>query len=293
MIGSNQEITMVQINAGLIATLNKKLLLAIIFASIILITALDYFLVTGLNFSIFYTFPIIMCTWYASSQWGYIAALLSVALWFAIELIRQTVYPSVLIPIWEITSRLGYFIIIIRLLVALQKRLRMLEKLSITDHLTGALNSRGFFTAVETHIARARRLGNPVSIAYIDVDNFKKINDTMGHDAGDELLREIVRTIKKNIRKYDILGRFGGDEFVVFFSIENAKSALTAVRKVFNALKNQTKELHMGVSFSIGMVTTKEIPGDIETLIKKADEFMYTVKHSGKNRIFHKEFRIW
>ncbi|RPJ04851.1 MAG: GGDEF domain-containing protein, partial [Spirochaetaceae bacterium] len=111
----------------------------------------------SLNFSIFYTFPIIFCTWFAGNTAGFTASGISVMLWISIEIFRGTTYPSYLAPVWETMVRLGYFLIIVFLLKALKRRFFLLEEMSLTDPLTGALNSRGFIKAIETQTEMARR----------------------------------------------------------------------------------------------------------------------------------------
>jgi diguanylate cyclase (GGDEF)-like protein len=124
-------------------------------------------------------------------------------------------------------------------------------------------------------------------MAYIDLDNFKVINDSLGHAVGDNLLITVSETISSHIRNTDILSRFGGDEFVILLPETPGDAAATFLKKIHDQLNRAMTANNWAVSFSIGAVTYTKPPSSIDEIIKKADMLMYEVKRSGKNRLLH------
>lgn len=153
------------------------------------------------------------------------------------------------------------------------------------DYLTGASNSRGLEEFFELELRKAKRSGQPMTISILDLDNFKKVNDTAGHTAGDKLLRNISHSIQKTIRDIDMLARIGGDEFVVFLPETDSDKAQKVLSRAKTQLESVIPKVSDVVTLSMGVVTFKTPPDSLETALKKADEIMYSVKHSGKNRI--------
>ncbi|AFM12347.1 diguanylate cyclase [Turneriella parva] len=160
---------------------------------------------------------------------------------------------------------------------------------SVTDYLTGAYNRRYFFEAVNSNLSYAQRMRRNLCIAVLDIDFFKKINDEYGHEAGDAVLVHFTNTIRDQIRKYDILARFGGEEFVIqFFDCTIAKCV-----DMLNRVKNKLIETPcitggrtINYTFSAGLASLEEIaPKEpIERLIEQADRRLYHAKETGRNR---------
>ena len=153
------------------------------------------------------------------------------------------------------------------------------------DPLTGLLNRRGLFERAEGELNRSRRTGRPLSIAFIDCDDFKPINDTRGHRAGDDLLASIAAALQSSTRSYDITGRLGGDEFVVIFPETGAEDALPVVERLRDAMLRAARRTAPSLTLSIGVVTFVEAPPAVEDLIHAADVQMYVVKRGGKDGI--------
>jgi diguanylate cyclase (GGDEF)-like protein len=152
--------------------------------------------------------------------------------------------------------------------------------------LTGIANRRLFYEVANTEIVRAHRTPEPFTVMYIDVDNFKTINDTQGHDEGDLLLIAVASTIRHQIRESDTVARLGGDEFSVLFPATGKDAAEVAVRKLKRALTDAV-ETRWPVTFSIGLVTYTTAPESVECVIRQADQVMYEAKKSGKNELRH------
>jgi len=135
------------------------------------------------------------------------------------------------------------------------------------------------------------RSQNPFTIAYLDVDNFKTINDTLGHPEGDLVLKTIVSSLKSKVRNSDLVARLGGDELALFFPDTNQESAQVILSKIQDVLKNEMAKNNWVITFSIGVVTCTFAPSDINELIKAADEVMYSVKRHGKNMVKYSVYK--
>lgn len=174
-----------------------------------------------------------------------------------------------------------------REIARLQIELAQASELMRHDQLTGVLNRKGMDEAVEREIARAKRTGGPLSIAMLDIDNFKLLNDRLGHDAGDSALIHLATVVREAIRPQDVLARYGGEEFVILLpntSLDDAATAMTRVQRELTRrffLHNQEKIL---ITFSCGIaeLETEESPEEGK---KRADNAMYLAKRMGKNRV--------
>jgi len=166
-----------------------------------------------------------------------------------------------------------------------------LEELIVTDPLTGLLNRRGFHIAVENVLARAQRKGEGFAVVYLDLDGFKRVNDSMGHAAGDELLRYVGRQLKSGLRRYDMLARIGGDEFTLLLDgLGNAGDAGRVVEKLLQ-LVSQSHQIggeDFSINASAGIACYPQAGQDAESLLLAADMAMYEAKQSGGKRYhFH------
>lgn len=169
----------------------------------------------------------------------------------------------------------------------LQEAYRRIEELAELDELTGAYNRRCIMRMLEDEVVRARRSDKPCSVALIDLDWFKQINDTHGHPVGDEVLRTFAITMFANIRSVDRFGRYGGEEFLLIMPETTAVAAasiLDRLRLIVGELDWSAFSEGMAVTISAGVAELQpaELP---ETLLTRADEALYTAKETGRNRI--------
>lgn len=265
---------------------SEKCLIVTLVASLFL-GFIDYLMGPELSFSVFYTMPIMLATWYGGKKTGLILAILSACIWLSVDLLTNTEYSSLLVAVWNTLVRLSFFIIIWWLLLVLHEKLILEESLADTDPLTGLANRRFFQEQLEREHARAKRHPEPFTIAYFDLDNFKYVNDTMGHDVGDELLQIVASNLSKSVRSTDFAARLGGDEFSVLFPILDADTATAVLTKLQGELLESMKEKSWPVTFSIGVVTFTQVMDTSRDMIKLVDDLMYEVKKSGKNNIRH------
>lgn len=169
----------------------------------------------------------------------------------------------------------------------LEHELMQVSELVREDQLTGALNRRGLDEAVDVELKRADRNKSPFSVALIDIDNFKKLNDTLGHQAGDRALTHLTQVIKETLRPTDAVGRYGGEEFLILLPGTNLEAAVETIQRLQRDLTkkfflhNNDKIL---VTFSAGVALRTE-GEDQEDLIGRADKAMYHAKQTGKNRV--------
>jgi diguanylate cyclase (GGDEF)-like protein/PAS domain S-box-containing protein len=152
------------------------------------------------------------------------------------------------------------------------------------DFMTGLYNRRAFYEMGEFEAKRAKRYQRPMTLLYIDVDNFKAVNDTQGHQAGDELLIQVGKTIKNSVRQTDITARLGGDEFAVLLPETDVAGGAVVSSKLHKTLGAEMEKNSWPVTFSLGCVTSNETHLDFDDLVKESDSLMYKSKKSGKNR---------
>jgi len=169
----------------------------------------------------------------------------------------------------------------------LEETQEQLRVLAMTDPLTGISNRRHFMIQITEEIERTKRYGNPFSLMMIDIDNLKEINDTYGHEAGDEVLQSFVKHCLRRLRTVDQFARFGGDEFIVLLvqtGWEKAKEVAGRLISDIQGLEMQIEEESIHITVSIGVTSTDDI-SSIEELIKRADKALYEAKHGGKNQV--------
>lgn len=162
---------------------------------------------------------------------------------------------------------------------------KRLELMAVTDGLTGLYNHRFIFERLEEEIAKVARYGRPLSIIMLDIDNFKQVNDTFGHRAGDEVILSVAHAIMASLRKTDVAGRYGGEEFLVLLPETDLKAAHIVAEKIRNTvalLQFETKDLAVTISAGVAEAEKGE---SFEALINRADAKLYTAKRNGKNRV--------
>lgn len=186
---------------------------------------------------------------------------------------------------WDFFSSAVIYSLIAFLLSDLIRARQREHELARTDPLTGAMNVRAFYELAETEIDRAGRYDRPFTVAYIDVDNFKFINDTLGHGMGNRPLCTLVTSIKRRVRKTDIVARLGGDEFAILLPEADQKTAQMVMGEIQNHLTDEIHKNNLSATFSIGVLTFTKMPPTVEKMIEAADTLMYTVKQKEKNSI--------
>jgi diguanylate cyclase (GGDEF)-like protein len=183
---------------------------------------------------------------------------------------------------WNDFMELLLFLLTALVVSALKGAFEREKAIAHTDHLTGLPNRRHYYEIVTAEMRRNHRYDEPFTVAYLDIDHFKNVNDTMGHAEGDKLLRQVATVIAAAIRETDTVARLGGDEFALLLPETAGDSALSVAAKVRQRLGSDV-ESRWPVSFSMGLVTYLKSPATIDEVIGRADRLMYQVKDGSKD----------
>jgi diguanylate cyclase (GGDEF)-like protein len=249
------------------------------------VCVLDHLVSGDYSFSFFYLFPIGLTTWFAGRTAGIVIALLSAISW-----VDESQSLIIYARLWNMASTLGVFAAVCLLVDKVYKMWLKASEQSRIDYLTGLDNVRAFMENLEYAISRARRDGQPFSLGYIDLDNFKEVNDRYGHQKGDELLQCVGGCFKSGLRKTDKIARMGGDEFCIYFPDTSHEAVQVVMKKVRQRILDRLKEDRWPITFSMGVVTCTVPPRDVDEIILYADRLMYKAKKAGKNRIVYDVF---
>jgi len=249
-------------------------------------------LATGyeLSLSIFYAIPVAIGSWYVGRRFGMLVCVVSAITWFAADSIAGHQYSHPTIPLWNGLVRLGFLAIIALLLDSLRNSFDFRDVLAQQDSLTGIMNARSFRQRCDSTFALASRHGRPLAVGYLDLDGFKGVNDSFGHSAGDQVLREVATALTGRLRASDFGGRLGGDEFAVLLP----ETDMAGARAFFTGLREKLVDLaarkRWPIGFSIGVAVFHTPTANSDDAIRRADDLMYKVKNSGKNNILFEEY---
>ena len=229
--------------------------------------------------------PVCVLAWSRGRTPGIVMSVVAVMAWMCFEPMRTALSVVPAAALWNVTLRLGVLVACAAVLTALKEAILEEKELARTDELTGVANRRWFLEWANQEIKRAKRYGRPFVVAYLDIDNFKAVNDRYGHNQGDALLRLVAQTARRSLREVDFIARLGGDEFAVLLPETAGRAAEDVIRKVQKNLGNAMREHAWPVTFSIGIVAYELAPVSVDEMIKTADRLMYAGKHGGKNTI--------
>jgi diguanylate cyclase (GGDEF)-like protein len=166
--------------------------------------------------------------------------------------------------------------------------LKRLEELATTDGMTGLMNKRALIETAVQKVRSAKRFHKPLAAMVCDIDHFKKVNDTYGHDVGDVVIKGFGEVLKRVKRDTDVVGRFGGEEFVIVCEETDAEGAALLAERVRSELEATSFHTELGtlsVTCSVGVATFPHAGSDWETLFKSTDEALYASKRGGRNRV--------
>jgi diguanylate cyclase (GGDEF)-like protein len=264
------------------ATITAAALLAVL-----LLGAVDYLNGPDVSFILFYTAPVYIASWYAGRRVGMLVCAAIGLSWLAAAYVSSDHFAHPLIAYWNAAVRLGFILLMAHIVAALKRSLEHEREIARTDYLTGAVNKRYFTELAEAEIRRARRHGHPFSVAYMDVDDFKLVNDHLGHSAGDRLLTSVAEAVRRDVRSIDVVARLGGDEFAVLMPETGDRAARAAVGRLRRRLALEARRQGWPVTFSIGVATWDEPPASVDEMLRRSDELMYAAKRQGKNSVRH------
>jgi diguanylate cyclase (GGDEF)-like protein len=207
--------------------------------------------------------------------------LVGIADWFTIRALGATM------AVLELAgSQVALFAMAVALVIE-HRRLIAERSVATTDFLTGIANRRGFYETLSREIERSRRYQTPMTLLYLDCDEFKTINDSFGHSAGNRLLTHIAAILRENTRASDVVGRLGGDEFAVVLVETPTERSAEVVARLQAATRSALGPEAPAVTFSIGAITFDSPPTNPNEAIRVADALMYEAKRGGKDRVVH------
>lgn len=263
--------------------------LAIGLALVAVITAVDALADSGVAYDELYLLPIVSVAWLMRST----AAGLAMAALAAALRLGNSLAESVSVPlsISEAAIHLLLYAGIVFLLGLVRRDRDLQEELAVTDSLTGVSNARFLRAAAVTELERSRRYGHALSLMYIDIDDFKAVNDNFGHREGDRVLQRVASITGQSVRSIDVLARMGGDEFVVLMPETESREARETAERLTLALEDATLPDGTALTCSVGVATYREPPRTVEDLLAGGDAAMYGAKAAGKNRVRHATVR--
>jgi len=266
------------------------------FAAVALVCILGYVdVATGYEVSLglFYLIPIALATWRIGLAAGLLLSVVTAVGMFIVDnfVTRDIPFPtSNLIPYWNTGIRLGYFVVVTAILTALKHSHDRERRYGREDALTGVANGHAFAAVARAEIERARRYQHPVSLAYVDCDNFKDVNDQYGHGTGDQVLKLVATCLAERLRKSDVVARLGGDEFAILLPETNAAAADELMQRLKALVAERMEADGWPVTVSVGVCTFLIPPDTLEQAMKLTDDLMYAAKRHGKNAVHHGVF---
>ena len=249
------------------------------------IGAVDYTVGYEMSLSVFYLVPVLWVAWVAGPAAGYWMSAAGVLIWGLADHWSGHSYSSNGLLFWDILMRAAFLAVNVFTISKLCDSISREKETARLDHLTGAANSKAFFEMMQLEVYRCRRHKKPLSIAFMNCDNFKEVNDRFGHPKGDEFLKQVANTLKKELRATDILARIGGDEFAMALPEANAQDANAIFVRLRNSLDDAMRARGFIVTMSIGVASFATPPEDIKDLVAQAEKYMQAVKKHGKNRV--------
>ena len=268
----------------------KWLLVSIGLIALMLVGVGDWFASSSLlEFSVFFVLPVSYSAWFLDRRAALLTSLVSTAIITANSLDS---------PIHAMNGRVAYwnglvwfvFFSLLTFLIADLKVLHLREReLARVDDLTKVGTRVAFYEFTAAEMSRARRSNSPMTLAYVDLDSFKEVNDRHGHATGDKVLVTVAQIMRKGIRDTDFVARLGGDEFALVLPNTSRHAAQKVLEELLAVLSQSMGQYRWPVTFSVGGVTFLAPPENIDEMIKRADEVMYSVKQSGKNHLRQEE----
>jgi diguanylate cyclase (GGDEF)-like protein len=262
---------------------------AIVAVGLVLITVIAYFdYLTGPHvlLNIFYLLPVMLVAWASGSSACGLTVAVGTFLVGPLEaMFTDFHYVSLPVAIWNGAVRLSVFCVVLLLMRRVRKLMSKLEEQALADELTGLANLRALREIAAIEIERSRRFDHPLSLAYLDIDDFKAVNDRVGHGAGDRVLVALASVARATMRSIDMVARVGGDEFVILMPETGDETALPLADRLRAAFSRAVKVEGVPVTCSIGLVSFRRPPASVDDMLAAADELMYKAKAEGGDAV--------
>lgn len=257
---------------------------------IALVGLIDY--ASGVELRVYplYFGPVGLLAWYAGRTGAALGAVGGATAWLLCNLWAGLHFTTAALWFANTSVHALSFLAVGWLIASLRAALLATRELTRIDPLTSLRNRRAFHEDTAALLALCQRAGRAVTVAYIDLDHFKRVNDRHGHQAGDALLREVASAIRRSVRPSDVTARLGGDEFAILLPELGPEEAGTTLERV-RAAVNAAAGAESGVTASVGGVTFLSAPLTMEALLQRADQLMYAAKATGRNAVSHEMVR--
>lgn len=265
-------------------------IIALGFLSVVLLGIANELSGSEVAFTLLYLAPIALVTWFAGLVPGLLVTAAAGFESVVADVLTEPAYFHPLIRYWNAIAELGMLLAFTLLLAKLRKHRANERALARMDPLTGVANGRSFREAAHLELERMRRHPRPLTVAYLDLDGFKAVNDEFGRGVGDALLVLVADTLRLAVRHVDMVARLGGDEFVLLLPETGGATAERLVARLREDLAEAMQRDGWPVTFSVGVVTFKDAPEDVDEMIRRADRLLYAVKGEGRGDLRHEVF---
>lgn len=268
---------------------NRRAVVIAAFILLGMVWFIDHISWPGLAFTMLYFIPILIVSW-SCGNWTVAAMCVAASVsWSLDDFVTEHAYANQMVPYINTAVNFLFFIAVAVIIKRFKRVLYLEKEYANTDFLTKAANSRFFRQMAEIEIDKAKRYNRNFSIIYLDLDNFKDINDAFGHSSGDLLLKSVADALRASVRKVDTVARIGGDEFAIILPESDYNGSELVAWRIQESIASLAQKKNWPVTASIGVVTCTQPPLSADEMIKWADAIMYRAKNSGKNRIVHEE----
>ncbi len=262
---------------------------SICISSIFLLGALRTETDAELAFASFALFPVLFIAWVGGKRNGLIMAFLGAAMWAVTDIVSERQFSASWLPWANAVTRLVTYSLVAFLAATIRQQFDKEREHATCDVLTGLKNRRAFLSAGASEVERSKRYKHPLAIVFLDLDNFKQLNDTKGHDVGDAALQVSASALLGVLRSSDRVARLGGDEFAILLPEVGYDEAVEAGHKISVSVNSSLVDFPP-VTGSIGIAWFGEADRDFLAMLKAADELMYEVKASGKGTLRSRMF---
>jgi len=242
---------------------------------------------TGVELSLagLYLGPVAIVAWFLGRVPGWIWSCVAGVASLAVEATTLSAAADSAVVSWNAVTVITLSLVVVETVTRLRRALDNERDLARTDALSGVANARSFRELAAVELEGARRYGHTLTLALLDLDHFKSVNDTLGHAAGDRLIHDVGQAIRWRLRRIDIVARVGGDEFAILLPESDAAAAGVALEHVRETLQEVTCGYGPGVKASFGAVTFISPPSSVEEMLQLADVAMYQAKKAGGDRV--------
>lgn len=262
----------------------KAFVVAVGLASAAVVGILDYLTPSQVPLTVIYLLPVYLVAWNAGAGAGVGLSLFCGAVWLVACCYAGRMSPTP-VMLWQFLSLITIAAVFAVLLARLRRAQSRSQALSLVDFLTGALNSRAFYSILENEHRKCARYQRPMTLAYIGLDDFKRVNDRFGHTVGDTLLQKVARTMMRHLRATDRVARLGGDEFIILLPETGLDAAKKVMPKICSQIEAAMADNDWPITLSVAVVAFVHVPPSARAMILAAEKLMRAVKKGGKNAV--------